>query len=94
MTSRQEFFGAGVVEAIYCGCFPWLPDRLSYPEHLPADRRDHHLYRTESGFYEGLKQLILNIEQVRTGDYQYFVAPYDWSILAPRYDAFFENLLA
>ena len=35
-TARHEFFGIAVVEAIACGCLPWLPDRLSYPELVPG----------------------------------------------------------
>jgi hypothetical protein len=38
-TARHEFFGIGVVEAIACGCLPWLPDRLSYPELIPREFR-------------------------------------------------------
>jgi glycosyltransferase involved in cell wall biosynthesis len=36
-TARHEFFGIAVVEALLCGCLPWLPSRLSYPELLPDE---------------------------------------------------------
>ncbi|PSR04223.1 MAG: DUF3524 domain-containing protein [Bacteroidetes bacterium SW_11_45_7] len=36
VTSNQDFFGGSVVEAIYCGCYPLLPNRLAYPEHVPS----------------------------------------------------------
>jgi glycosyltransferase involved in cell wall biosynthesis len=38
-TSRHEFFGIAVVEAMLAGCLPWLPERLSYPELLPMPAR-------------------------------------------------------
>lgn len=36
-TAEHEFFGIAVVEALLCGCLPWLPRRLSYPELLPEE---------------------------------------------------------
>lgn len=38
-TARHEFFGIAVAEAMLLGCLPWLPDRLSYPEIIPANLR-------------------------------------------------------
>jgi glycosyltransferase involved in cell wall biosynthesis len=36
-TARHEFFGIAVAEALFAGCLPWLPPRLSYPEILPPE---------------------------------------------------------
>jgi len=36
-TARHEFFGIAVAEALLAGSLPWLPNRLSYPELVPAD---------------------------------------------------------
>lgn len=38
-TAQHEFFGIAVVEAMLARCLPWLPERLSYPELLPACAR-------------------------------------------------------
>jgi glycosyltransferase involved in cell wall biosynthesis len=38
-TADHEFFGIAVVESLFAGCLPWLPEKLSYPELLPACAR-------------------------------------------------------
>ena len=93
VTSRQDFFGGSAVEAIYAGCYPLLPNRLAFPEHLPDDLKAQHLYSTEEECYAKIKTVIGRISwaraQQRTAD---FVARYDWSNLAEHYDIAMERL--
>jgi glycosyltransferase involved in cell wall biosynthesis len=93
VTNNQDFFGQSVVEAIYCNCYPILPRRLAYPEHIPTELQFAHFYEKEAEFYEKLKQAILNIEEIRKEKTQNFVAAYDWRKLAPIYDAKMETLI-
>jgi len=89
VTSRQDFFGGSVVEAMYCGCIPLLPNRLAFPEHIPAEYHAQLLYENDDDFYQKLKDMILNLNQgIPVND---FVAKYDWSTFAPYYDKAFLN---
>ena len=49
-TSKHEFFGIGIAEAVSAGAFPIVPDRLAYPEILARDSLDK---GKKSFFYEG-----------------------------------------
>lgn len=91
VTSNHDFFGASVIQAIYCNCTPLLPDRLAYPEHLPAAMQNKFLY---SGFDELLEQLRgLLINPLRqTDELHAHVAGYDWGKMVSRYDTLFDQL--
>jgi len=65
ITSNQDFFGGSVVEAIYCGAYPILPRRLTYPELLPKEYYDNHIYDNDGELYDKVKNCMLNIDETR-----------------------------
>ncbi len=93
VSSNQDFFGGSVVEAMYCDCFPILPNRLAYPEHIPTSLHATHLYSTTDDFFIKIKNTIANWSKIKTvKTYQNFVAQYDWSNLATDYDNALEKI--
>lgn len=93
VTSNQDFFGASVVEAIYCGCYPILPNKLAYPDHLPKGEGQHLLYESYQELFEKTKAALANIERVRTLSFQEWVSEYDWESIIQEYDRSFEALI-
>ena len=91
VTSRHDFFGASVVQAIYCHCTPLLPRRLAYPEHLPEALHDRFLYDGFDDLLNRLREILRNPLR-ETGELRAHVARYDWEELAGRYDDLFDTL--
>lgn len=97
-TARHEFFGVAVQEAIYCGCHPLLPNRLSYPELIPET---HHrpllhapvLYDDQDDLFHILKSILEGDERPLPPDtLRKMPASLDWQTHAPRYDELFETV--
>jgi glycosyltransferase involved in cell wall biosynthesis len=88
----QEFFGIGVIEAMYCGCVPLLPRRLSYPELLPPEYHAACLYDPDADLAVRLEQVLRDLPALRRRDFRTLAAQYDWSAMAPRYDALLEQI--
>jgi glycosyltransferase involved in cell wall biosynthesis len=86
-TAAQEFFGISMIEALYCGCIPVLPRRLTYPDLLPAAHHADCLYTSPAELVERLQHVIRHYADLRRRDWRSIAAPYDWTALAPRYDA-------
>ena len=88
----HDFFGAAVVEAIYCASLPILPRRLAYPQFIPACYHDRCLYDDQEGLVALLERAIVDIEATRAASLRAAVARYDWSIMAPEYDRRLEHI--
>jgi len=91
-TAVQESFGASVVEAMYCDCLPLLPDRLAYPQFIPAPLRGLCRYRSDEELVERLAALCAEPERARSVSLRLEAARYDWSLLSPEYDRRFRAL--
>ena len=87
-TARHEFFGTAVCEAVYCGAYPLLPNRLSYPDLIPSEF--HH-----DVLYDGTEDLIARLALVLADParlaptrrkLQAEMARHDWSRRASEYD--------
>ncbi len=91
-TAIQEFFGISLVEAMYCGCMPIAPRRLSYPEVILAVHHDICLYDHAVGLVDRLEFAIRNMPIFQQQHFRASAARYDWSLMAPQYDKLFEQL--
>ncbi|MCK4503686.1 MAG: DUF3524 domain-containing protein [Desulfuromonadales bacterium] len=92
VTSIHDFFGISVVEAIYCNCFPFLPKRLAYPEHISDDCRDRCFYRDFDDLVVRLKGACLQVVPLRREKLQGMVAHYDWGHMVEIYDRLLAEL--
>jgi len=82
VSSEQDFFGGSVVEAIYCGCHPILPNRLAYPEHLQNNKEN--FYNSFDKLCQRLENAILNFSDLEP--LNIFVEKYDWQNIIEEYD--------
>jgi len=94
VTSNQEFFGASVIEAVFCGCFPILPARLAYPELFPAELRSSCFYRDFDDLVRRLTAAVTQIDRVRKISFRSVAEKFDWRRVAPMYDAVFADTAA
>lgn len=91
VTSKHDFFGVSVVEAIHCGVLPLLPDDLAYPEHLVATDHPIHLYHVGE-FKARLKSMIQEFDALGPVSLEK-TSGYDWSRMAPVYDRRFQKII-
>ena len=92
VTSHHDFFGMSVVEAVYCGCYPILPRRLSYPEIFPEAPFRHNYYQNYDELVTLLTRAVENIEYIRKLSFRSHMEKYSWQTIAEDYDSAFEVL--
>jgi len=89
VTSNQEFFGASVMEAVYCDAIPLLPNRLTYPELFP----DNCIYNSEKELELELIQMIKDHPN-KGESFKNVAAAYDWTAMGPVYDKKLTEIVA
>jgi len=89
VTSNQDFFGISAIEAIAAGCFPLLPDRLAFSEHLQVNNKTEYYYSNDENLKSKLRKLILS-KKYDSQEARSHIMKYDWKNLIVGYD----NLLS
>jgi len=93
VTSNQDFFGASVVEAMYCNVVPFLPKRLAYPEHIPETYHATFFY-DEADFATKLQKRIMDVKYIRAMNTQQWVKKYDWKNMVEVYDEMMMTIIS
>jgi hypothetical protein len=93
VTSIHDFFGASVVQAMYCETIPLLPKRLAYPEHIPGQANAQFFYNDENDFLSRLRHLLTTTTKTDKIEIRNFVSHYDWQRQITDYDTLFDNLI-
>ena len=96
-TSSYEFFCTAVMEAVYCGCHPLLPDGLTYTELIPQPLREPLLhasviYKDEDDLFKKLRRLLrAEVRTLPLASLRNINAHLDWSRHILEYDELFER---
>lgn len=89
VTSNHEFFGISVMEAIFCGATPLLPNRISYPELYDPLTNPEIFYDSDQDFIFQLAVLARSWQGRK--HYNHLATSYDWHSRQPYYDEFFNR---
>lgn len=96
-TATYEFFCVAIMEAIYCGCHPLVPNRLHYPELIPESLHKPLLhapvlYDTEDDLFHYLKDLLTGESKpLPKASLKNINKHLDWSKKIDEYDEMFEE---
>ncbi len=92
-TAAHEFFGISILEAVQAGAFPLLPNRLSYPELIPASLHPACLYDDEEELFL-MSAARLKLPRAAPPSLRHAVRErFSWPVVAAAYDGYFGSLV-
>lgn len=93
-TAIQENFGISIMEAVRHGCFPLLPDRLSYPEIIPEKFHDKILFRSGADLEQKLENILKDPDQCFSlrQNLSGYAARFSWEAQIQGYDTRLEEM--
>ena len=91
-TAAHEFFGISMLEAVQAGAFPLLPDRLSYPELVPAGLHAACLYADDAELYEKASLRLQMPRPAPPSLRRAVLENFSWPVVAGAYDEQFAEL--
>jgi glycosyltransferase involved in cell wall biosynthesis len=98
-TSMFENYSVAIMEAVYSGCHPVVPNALMYPELIPKAIHNPLLhaptvYNDEDHLFKILKSMLSGENKALPKPTLQNVNKHlDWSIIIHKYDALFESVL-
>jgi glycosyltransferase involved in cell wall biosynthesis len=94
-TAIQENFGISIVEAVRCGCYPLLPNSLSYPELIPEGHHPDCLYSSQEELVEKLSTILATPGKYveKRGELASHMEKYSWEVVIGQYDKELEELV-
>ncbi len=94
VTSKQEFFGISILEAVLAGVTPVFPKRLVYPEHFDPKNYPDLFYSSDHDLLQQVKNLLKNPveESIKNGLIDR-AKEYLWQQQIQRYDLIFESIV-
>lgn len=93
-TANQENYGIAVIEAILAGCRPLLPDRLSYPEIIPAEFHSDCLYTEKNDLEKKLKKALKDTKLFKQKILIDRMSELCWKTIIKNYDNLFDELVS
>jgi len=90
-TTRHEFFGVGMVEAMAAGCIPCAPRRYNYPALVPPEWHNACLWEDERELVAKLSNLLTGPLPSRSA-MQLAAARFGWARVGPDWDAALDSL--